>query len=344
MSVPADRLLEAAGRAWSLQTRVSSDDMRHKLEWAWGLPHGTFYNHVNAYTGPAIVDLIMNDDLILIPHPELVLKLHVVAASMPWGFSSTRRVAIQDVYQGCQNFEYLVLPLEASSTVPPRAVFSPIPPHLTISCCVDKILRRGGYAVTVFDGIRDSLISHARDKSVSGATFVLNKSAFAGLTFIHGSWADASVPRRFLGLDEDSDGDSGSSTMEWEAQTPPAETKQRLFPHELKQDPVLKFWAPVADDDDAVSWDSHITGVEPEQLAQASIAKGDYSSDEAWLKGVESWVESTAGALENEELIPAKPIEDNSDEQPRAIASLDLEKPDFIRVRRQVQAVLPRTA
>ncbi|KAJ7611743.1 hypothetical protein FB45DRAFT_1037384 [Roridomyces roridus] len=151
-----------------------------------------------------------------------------------------------------------------------------------------------------------------QDGASTGLKPVLtNRSIFSDLEFTHKTWANRSVPRRFLGLDEDSDEESDeesrSSTTEWEA---PAE------------------------DDDAISWDSHITGVEPEQLAQASIARGDYPPDEAWLEGVENWVESTAGVAENDDLVSTQPIVDDSDELPRVASSLDLAKPDFLRLHR----------
>ncbi|KAJ6632518.1 hypothetical protein B0H10DRAFT_17421 [Mycena sp. CBHHK59/15] len=89
--------------------------------------------------------------------------------------------------------------------------------------------------------------------------------------------------------------------------------------------------APTDDDDDAVSWNSHISGVEaPEEYAKASIARGDYAADAKWLKRMSKWVQGTSASDDEQQLVNDAQIEADTREQPRPASSLDLSKPDYL--------------
>ncbi|KAJ7611755.1 hypothetical protein FB45DRAFT_316256 [Roridomyces roridus] len=242
---------------------------------------------------------------------------------------------IQNVYQGRETFEYLVLPAFPSRSVtPPRTLFSSIPPHLTLSYTLDKVLRR-------YEKWHDSILKRFRGTAISGATFQLTRDIFANLYFVHRCWLFVLIPPRFLGLQdvalwegnmdiswEDSDDDTGSSTMDW-VPTFSDEPQRRLRQDELRKDPVI-VWPRAVANEDAISWDSHITGVEdPDEYAKASMARGDYSEDQAWLEGVENWVENASGDINEQGLLNDAQIE-GDEEPPRAASSIDLDKPDYL--------------
>ena len=159
---------------------------------------------------------------------------------------------------------------------------------------MDKILRRWGYSLVNFEAMGDSLLKLIKTAYPAGATFKPNILTFVNLKYVHEIWAIIDIPQRFLGFegsDEDESEDAASSTMVWEVQTLPDEPQRRLLPHELDEDPVFKNIVPVIrahvrahDDDDAISCDSHITGVEdPEEYVKASVARGDYKPSRTWL-------------------------------------------------------------
>jgi len=126
--------------------------------------------------------------------------------------------------------------------------------------------------------------------------------------------------------DSDSDSDSSASSMEWEVRSAAdPEPKRRLFPSEIEQD------FDYGNDDDAISCDSHITGVEdPDDFAKASIERGDYEEDQAWLKGMASWAEGAKDARDAQSLLNDDQIVDDPRERPRIARTLDLDKPDYL--------------
>ncbi|KAJ7494372.1 hypothetical protein B0H11DRAFT_934008 [Mycena galericulata] len=339
MAIPIDTIIDAAARAWNPKSPLSTEEIRGNLEWAWGLEHGDFDEHLANFHDPQLVDILVDDNLILLAHPDLVNEILFATASMPSSISKPR-IRIHDLYRGRQVFEYLVLPVDVSSQVAPRALFSSIPPHLTLSSSVDKIFKRWGYSRVDFDAVRVSLVELIKTTYPTGATFIPNEHTFNNLKYIHETWVNCRVPLRFFGLegseDEESDEDAASSTMEWEVQTLPDEPQRRLLPHELEQEPVLKLpiLRPVDDEDDVISCDSHITGVEdPEEFAKASFARGDYEPSRTWLKGMERWVRGASETVDGEMLLNDGQIEEDFTEKPRVATSLDLNQPDYLESR-----------
>ncbi|KAJ7611753.1 hypothetical protein FB45DRAFT_940911 [Roridomyces roridus] len=343
MSIPAACILEAAGRAWGSQNPVSDDRMRNKFEWAWGLERGTFDHHVSSFVDAELLDIFLDENLVLVAERDLIKDIYRGIGTQPWSFCSKKRVMIQKVYNDRESFEYLVLPVDPCNGVALRTIISPIPPHLILSYTTDKILRRAGN----YGRWHSSLVDSLERAPESGVIFELNPGVFSDLQFMHKRWALTSVPPRFLGLEvigswehpmldseDDSDKETGSSTMEWDP-TFSDEPQRRLREDELQQDPVI-VWPRAAEDDDAISWDSHITGVEdPDEYAKASMARGDYSEDQAWLKGVENWADN-ASVVDDERVLlndaDIEAVKDYHEEQSRAASSVDLEKPDYYRL------------
>ncbi|KAJ7778777.1 hypothetical protein DFH07DRAFT_1056164 [Mycena maculata] len=333
MAIPPNTIIEAASRAYRPDSPIIIDEICHRLEWVWGLEYGVLEEYLSKFFDPQLVNILIDDDLIPLAHPDLIKKIFLAKIT---GTSSKPRIMIQELYQGCQSFEYLVLPVDPASGVPPRVLSSSVPPHLTICSSVGKILKRWGYSRAEFDAVRDSLIELVQASPPAGSTFIPNVDAFINMQYLHETWSTCSVSSRFLGLEdsdgeEESDEDTASSTMEWEIETLDDEPQRRLLPHEFEKDPVLKI-RPVQvvdDDDEVLSQDSYITGVEdPEEYAKASLARGDY--DRTWLKGMEQWVQGASAVVDDQMLLNDSQIEEDSREQPRVATSLDLDRPDYL--------------
>ncbi|KAF7353813.1 hypothetical protein MVEN_01066900 [Mycena venus] len=336
-SVPSAAVVDAASKACSMLRPVSGDEMRCKLEWAWGLERGTLDEHLGYFVDPHLVDVLLDDNLILIAHSDALKKIFLVTSNAPLGFVECRTV-INDLYSDSESFEYLVLPVDPSNGITPRSLVSRVPPHLTISSSVDKIFKRWSYGRAEFKALGTSVIKLVTDSPPTGATFKPNARTFIFLRYIHEGWATRHVPPRFLGIEEDSDDDEesaeGSGTMEWEVSTVESEDEEpqsRLLPHEFETDPVPKFQPiSMAIEDDAISIDSHITGVEgPEEFYKVSLARGVYETDPSWSKGIRSWAQGASGIDDEKVLLNDGQIETDPREKPRVATSLNLDKPDW---------------
>jgi hypothetical protein len=157
------------------------------------------------------------------------------------------------------------------------------------------------------------------------------------------SWTDY-VPRSFLSEksdqtmvepeEEEPRVMKRKSNVDWDALSSVSrqEPKRRLLPSELQPVPktaeIQLFPSVDGDGDDAISVDSHISGVEgdPEKFA----THGDYEVDRKWLKKMRRWAEGTSGADAGEALFNDGQINEDSREQPRDATSLDLAKPDYL--------------
>ncbi|KAF7353814.1 hypothetical protein MVEN_01067000 [Mycena venus] len=293
ISIPAAAVVEATGRAYGTGIPPVEEEVRSRLEWAWGLKRGTLDEHLGRFVDTQFVEILMNDNFIVIAHSDAIMKIFLATSNAPFGFVKSRTV-MHDLYLGSESFEYLVV------TVDPSAGISP-------------------YAT-------------------AGATFQPNAHTFTLLRYVHEGWATCYVPPRFLGVEEgsneDEESDEESSTMEWEVGTVASEDdepQRRLLPHEFETDPVPKF-QPVsgAIEDDAISVDSYITGVEdPEEFYKTSLARGIYETDPSWSKGIRSWAQSASGIDDEKVLLNDGQIETDPREKPRVATSLNLDKPDW---------------
>ncbi|KAJ7491086.1 hypothetical protein FB451DRAFT_1552620 [Mycena latifolia] len=330
MSILLNTIIDAATRGWNVKNPASCNEIRSQLEWSWGLGYETLDAHVNQFSDSHLEDIVMDDTLILLAHPDIVHKFCVLISSLPFNSRGSRQI-VQELYGDSKSFEYLVLPVDPSSKTTPRLLISSVPPHLTISTSADKLLKRWGYSRSDFMAAGASLIALVETSPPTGATFSLNRNIFVDLKYIHERWASCYVSPTFLGLERSDDGES-DSTMEWEVQTMayPDEPCRRMLPHEFEQEPVVKIrQPPVDDDDDAISQDSHITGADnPEAYAKASMERAD-EADRSWLKGIESWAESAEG-VDDALLLNDGQIEEDSKEGPRVATSMDLDKADYL--------------
>ncbi|KAJ7684414.1 hypothetical protein DFH06DRAFT_1155570 [Mycena polygramma] len=339
MAISVTAVIEAAARAYGREDPLPFDQVHHKLEWVWGLEYGTLDQHISNFDDRQVANILVDDDLILVPDLKDVKKMKFHCSNLPDTVSKSR-VMINDIYD-CQSFQYLVLPVDPSSGTAPQLLVSSIPPHLTICSSVDKIVHKWGWRRDDFHDACGSILDLVVAVPPSGATSSPDLHTFMDLRYLHETWATHYAPSRFLGLevsDEvEEESDEGSSTMEWEVCTVDDEEPQRrLLPHELEAEPVYvtKFLAANRsgdDDDELISHDSHISGVDdPEEFAKASKALGDYKKDASWSEGIQSWTTDVLGVDDDQMMLNDAQIAEDPQEKPRVAASLDFDDPDYV--------------
>ncbi|KAJ7450034.1 hypothetical protein B0H11DRAFT_2078168 [Mycena galericulata] len=321
------------------------EEVRDRLEWTWGLGHDRLNEHLGKFVDP-LLD-ITDGTILVFPHSDIIRDIWFRTRFLRSGI---RRPNIQKVYKGIKAFQYLVLAIDLSSPIPARNVVSEVPPHLVLCATYGKIKRTWGHLPGKdFARIRALIIERLQTDTKP----VLGPRDFEIMPHIHRQWSMIDrVPSSFLSEDSDqtmveedespdvkaipapapepdSDSDSDSS-MDWEVGSSAScyhEPKRRLLPCELKQDFNS---IPIDEEDDMISSDSHMTGVEdPDEFAKASIARGDYEEDGEWLEGMAKWAKETSGATE-QILLNDGQIPDDPREQPRVATSLDLDKPDYL--------------
>ncbi|KAJ6530315.1 hypothetical protein B0H19DRAFT_1242660 [Mycena capillaripes] len=337
--------------------------VRDRLEWIWGLGHDRLDEHLQGFADPQSV--LIDEALLVFPRNDIIREIWLRHGRTEFG---VRRPPIQrarhpaiyvslelkfafQLYKGSKSFEYLVVPIDYNSPLPVRLMALEVPPHLALCTTSGKMMKAWGHLLGKdCDVLRASLAQRSAAATHDGRP-ALTKSELDIMQLTHRTWTRSDyVPPSFLSETSDQTmveveeeerpvpkQKSPSKTMEWEVGSSASrhEPKRRLLPTELHQDPANIRLFPSADgdddDDDAISADSHISGVEdPDEFAKASAARGDYELDRRWLTGIKRWAKSTSGAGGDDSLLNDTQIKEDPREQPRAAASLDLDKPDYL--------------
>ncbi|KAJ7272788.1 hypothetical protein C8J57DRAFT_1506383 [Mycena rebaudengoi] len=310
--------------------------VRGRLEWTWGLPSGTLEDHLRSFVDPAFMQILLDDSLIIVPQDDIVKQIREWSRNPTIGIP---RPHIQELYEGCQSFEYMILPVDPSAPVPPSFLSSEVPPHLTISTTCTKLERRWRDLIgRDFDATLRSLIRLAQTCTPTESTSIPSFGTFTSMQSIYRKWVHVYVPRSFLGLEEeeplpapetrqqmDKPKEGGDSASSAESETDSfgsscGSPQRRLLSceggaHDPDNEGKMRFFSSAdgraADDDTALSFDSHISGVDDP----------------------EDWAEGTAGSGSPEEsLLNDSQIVEDPTELPRIASALDLTKPDYERL------------
>ncbi|KAJ7102779.1 hypothetical protein C8R44DRAFT_808529 [Mycena epipterygia] len=339
MAISAAAIIAYATQPHKVNIPGISDEVRNRLEWTWGLGHNHLDEHLEGFAD--LQHLLTDDSLLVIPRSDIMRDVWTRNRTAKTGVP---RSHIQRVYKGAKSFEYLILPIDASA--PPRILLSDLPPHLVMCTTWGKIMKAWGQLIgTEFDAMRVSLVERSK-AAVYGDRPALRLSDLDTLRRTHWTWSLVDyVPPSFLSEDSDQtmvaaeeSSDSSSDSLDSDVGSSASCSRKpqcRVLPCELQQDPPTRLFPSAADDeddeDDAMSMDSHITGIEdPDEFAKASLARGDYELDREWLRGIKSWAESTLGAGDGDEKMLLNEIKEVPREQARVAASLDLDKPDYL--------------
>ncbi|KAJ6510835.1 hypothetical protein C8R45DRAFT_1207678 [Mycena sanguinolenta] len=322
------------------------DRVRARLEWSWGLGHGQLDEHLLGFDDPQ--SMLTDETVLLFPHNDMIRQLCSRDNTTTTG---VRRSHISKLYDGLKSFEYLCLPIAADSALESRILTSELPPHLAVCTTYGKLLRAWGKLQgDVWEANLGSVVERAK-AGPTHARPALGQWQLTQMGHLHTAWTWSNyVPLAFLSASLDEKTSEGvhhpslkkkrtSNVFETRRNSFdfPDEPKRRLLPSELESPPlfVVQLLAEDQDDedeDDSISHDSYISGVEgdPEEFAKASMARGDHDMDAKWLTGIRRWAKRASSADGDETLLNDKQIPDDPREQPRDAASLDLGRPDYL--------------
>ncbi|KAJ6510836.1 hypothetical protein C8R45DRAFT_397264 [Mycena sanguinolenta] len=337
MSIPSSAVID-------LVTRISKGDtptqVRKRLEWTWGLGYDHLDEHLQEFDDPQ--SLLTDESVLIFPHNDILQQLFYRNMA---GKLGVRRPYIQKLYNGDKTFEYLVLPTDAASPLPPWIMTSQLPPHLVVCTTFGKMLK-AWRKLPGWDANLVSVIERAKAVPHNGRP-ALRLSQLTQMDNITRKWTWADyVPPSFMSADSDqtmvepedehpaaghAKRKSTSSGFEPSSSGSRHEPKRRVLLSELELPPAFAVDCDTDDDDDAISHDSYISGVEgdPEEFVKASVARGDYEVDPRWLTGIWRWAKRASNA-EGDETLNDEQINDDPREHPRDVGSLDLGKPDYL--------------
>ncbi|KAJ6457084.1 hypothetical protein C8R47DRAFT_175009 [Mycena vitilis] len=188
MPVPTAAIVDTVARACNKVKPVPEDEQRCELEWIWGLGYRALDEHLESFSDCLFTDILLDDGLILFPNSRDITNIYLATANAPIGFIKFRK-PIQDLYEGSTSFEYLVLPVDPANKIAPVLLISPVPPQLTISSTVDKILMRWGYRASTFGSLCSSFVDLVITSPATGATFTPRGFDFRRLRYVHERWA-----------------------------------------------------------------------------------------------------------------------------------------------------------
>ncbi|KAK7039380.1 hypothetical protein R3P38DRAFT_2899210 [Favolaschia claudopus] len=329
MAIPSSRIIELV----IPDETETSENVRDRLEWTWGLGHDHLDDHLQQFSDPQ--GLLTNETVLMIPNNKIIdaLLCRDIGGKM-----GVRRPYIQKLYNDCDSFEYLMLSIDPANSIPPRLSTSQLPPHLALCTTFGKMMKAwGSLSAADWTAHCGSLVERAKAVAHNDRP-VLSSHNLSTMQHVYNncSWAEY-VPSSFLSADSDqtmvepeddepSSPKRKSAEVNWDALSSVSrrEPKRRLLCVELESD---------ADSarEGSISEDSHFTGIEDDTQAfvKASTARGDYEVDRRWLKTMRSWLAGSSDADADEALFSAGEVDD-SQEQPRLLATLDLEKPDYL--------------
>ncbi|KAK7039321.1 hypothetical protein R3P38DRAFT_2898854 [Favolaschia claudopus] len=337
MTIPSSQIIDLATPLHLRDELGIQKQVRDRLEWTWGLGHDHLDEHLQQFRDPQ--GLLTNENVLMFPHNRIIKEL----SSRDTGTFGIRRPYIQKLYNGCTSFDYLVLSLDPSPTSPPNLLTSVLPPHLALCTTYGKILKAWGLLPGDDWNTRCASLAERVDNAIPDdwPQFKLWQLTMMRHIYDVWSWTDW-VPPAFLSADSDQtmvepeeeeslSPKRKSTKIDWDALSSVShrEPKRRLLRHELESGAAS---ANALDRDESMSEDSHFTGIEgdTEAFVKASAERGDYEVDHEELKTIQDWA---AGASEAE-IGDASPIDEEIDdgwqEQPRFIASLDLDTPDYL--------------
>ncbi|KAJ7842810.1 hypothetical protein B0H14DRAFT_1022318 [Mycena olivaceomarginata] len=170
------------------------DQVRNRLEWTWGLGHGHLDEHLQEFVDPQ--GLLADQTVLVFPHNDIIEQ---ISRRTDRGKSGVRRPHIQKLYKGCNSFEYLVLPIDSASTLPPRLLNLEVPPHLALCATSGKMSQAwGSLPREVCDAKRASLLQRAK-AAIYSARPALGMWQLTDMQHIHRKWSWIDyVPRSFL--------------------------------------------------------------------------------------------------------------------------------------------------
>ncbi|KAJ6456597.1 hypothetical protein C8R47DRAFT_1165116 [Mycena vitilis] len=340
MPISASSIIDFATANIKRNVPGIQDEVRARLEWNWGLGHHHLDEHLQGFVDSQ--NILMDRSLLVFPRNDVIYEIWRGYGLPELG---VRRPHIQTLYKDRNSFEYLVVPIDSASTLPARLVSLDVPPHLVLCTTSGKMARAwGALPVKTANALRLSVTERSKAAD-HGDRPPLTMAQLEQIKVTHRTWSLSDyVPKSF-------DSESSDQTMvdlspppepkfftkrstDWEAVSSASrcEPKRRLLPSERREDAPLRLF-PSADEDDendAITTDSHISGVDnPDDFAKASAARGDYKVPRKLLKEIKRWARGTSGADPDDAVLNDAQIGQYITEQPRMAATLDMDQADW---------------
>ncbi|KAF7332549.1 hypothetical protein MKEN_00137500 [Mycena kentingensis (nom. inval.)] len=294
-----------ADAAQTYYEKPTTQELRTRLEWAWGLEYNGLEEHFALF--PDIEQILGARDALYIPlykDSELLnLRDVYLEFDMP-------RPHIMAVYEDATLFRYFVLPLRPNDPPASRLIESTVPTHIITMDIAAKISRVGGNTDIRTDPVCSEIIRRAA-AAIPDLSFDFGMVQVSDIRSLTESWILAQYPPPSF------TGESEATLIGDEHGSP----KRAIV---LSTD---------SDDDYLAS---------PEQAADDSLlAEGESDcdsefeddTDDLWMVGVQDWTVATAEVADRDEdtLINTISDQDDATETPRTFTSVDLQKPDYRR-------------
>ncbi|KAF7340833.1 hypothetical protein MSAN_02112700 [Mycena sanguinolenta] len=197
MSVHSAAIIELA-------TPITSCDsparVRNRLEWTWGLGRDHLDGHLREFYDPQ--SLLTDETVLVFPHNDIIRQL---SSRDNTSMTGVRRPYIQKLYHGCKSFEYVVLPTDPISAIPPRFLTSDLPPHLILCTTYGKMQKAWGKLPgDVWNANLVSIIDRAKEMPNTNGRPALGMWHLTQMDNIHSKWTWADyVPPSFLSAESD---------------------------------------------------------------------------------------------------------------------------------------------
>ncbi|KAJ7058809.1 hypothetical protein C8F01DRAFT_282928 [Mycena amicta] len=266
-------------------------------------------NHDCPYFSPADTDPLLDDDRVLVLSDRDDLRELSVRDSRKQ--SRLRSPHVSQTYAGKQSFTYFVLPLDPTSALPAHRVDLATPPHVVLIRTGAKLMRVYG-SQPVGDDTMDRELVQRRENITQDPPFFASRQLGIILA-LYGIWTRLGyISPTFKS------GESDATLVEEVPVIPVSCSPKR------SRSPVIDL---CLEPQRRVT--SRELNQEPEDDDSGSELEDD--SNPTWAVDVQQWADTTSHTAECDDELLVSGILDEGLEQPRTLASVDLDQPDYLK-------------
>ncbi|KAF7332552.1 PCI domain-containing protein [Mycena kentingensis (nom. inval.)] len=296
-----------ADAAQTYYEKPTIQQLRTRLEWAWGLEYNGLEEHFALF--PDIEQILGVRDALYIPLYKDSALLNQRNLYLEFDMP---RPHIMEVYGDATSFRYFVLPLRPNDPPASRVIESTVPTHIITVDIAAKLSRAGANTTSLCtDPVCSEIVQRAA-AARPDRSFDFRKYHISDIRLLTETWILAEYP-------------PPTFTGELEA---------TLIVGDEHGSPKRAIVLSTDSDDDYFA--------SPEQAADESLLEAGESdcdsefeddTDDLWMVGVQDWTVATAEVAERDEDVLINTISDQDDatETPRTFTSVELEKPDYLR-------------
>ncbi|KAJ7056926.1 hypothetical protein C8F01DRAFT_1256869 [Mycena amicta] len=319
------RLLSDALEVHELRDNCVLEGVQTRLEWEWGLNYQGLDEHLGE--SPDTDPLLDDNAVVVLPHRGDFEKLSIRDRSHK---ALARRPHISQIYAGQQSFNYFVLPLDPTSTLPARRVDLATPPHVVLISTGAKLMRVYGEK-PIGDDTMDRELVQRIHKITEPDPFSFTSRQLELILHLYAMWTRLGyIPPTFKSGESDATlVEEASVVLSCSPKRPPK--RARSPASDLYSEPQRRVTASELEKDFNRDSEDDDSGSEIEE-----------DSNPTWAADVQQWADTTSHAAEHDDKLSLNEILDDVLERPRTFASVDLGQPDYLKhkklKRRRVEA------